>query len=361
MELWQRRNKIIWLRMEKNSKETQEIDRKKEFHRVMEKSETCLNAEAGPSSSNTQQPQIGEEELDTHQRDETETMSSDSDQTMTVPAINFKRYLGATSVRYIQMGTAGKLQYEDKWDLEETKRQVEQNLSTDLRTIADETTNDEKLLKTLVCLQRRNFEQIPEEYKQHKTNLSTKFGVVFYDDKIIIPKPLRQTVIMLLHKGHPAINKMNHAARPFWWPKLTKDKQTKCNECIPCKMSSKSIKPQLPTTETNYLPPVEKPNQEIHLEFTGPIRFKNPRFYIIISSDRYSRWTAACICEAPTNKTAKLFLEQYILSNGIPQTIGTDKGTAFTGKEFRQMCKNLNIKLIYGTLRDLMRTNLEDN
>ena len=69
-------------------------------------------------------------------------------------------------------------------------------------------------------------------------------------------------------------------------------------------------------------------------------------------------------------------MEQYTVLNGIPQTIRTDKGTAFTGREFRQTCKNLNIKLIYGTpyihtatglvergiktLKDLMRTNLQD-
>ena len=206
--------------------------------------------------------------------------------------------------------------------------------------------------------------------------MSTRFGVVFYNDKIVIPKPLRKTVILLLHKGHPAINKMTHAAKPFWWPKLNKDIQTKCNECIPCKISGKSIKPQIPMTEINYLPPVEKPNEEIQLDFIGPIRFKHRRFYILISIDRYSRWPAACICEASTGKTAKIFLHQYILLNGIPQVIRTDKGIAFTGKEFRQMCKNLHIKLIYGTpyihtatglvergiktLKDLMRTNLED-
>ena len=117
--------------------------------------------------------------------------------------------------------------------------------------MADETTKDEKLLKTLVCLERRNFEQNPEEYKQYKNNLSTRYGVVFYDDKIFSPKSLKQTVFMLLHKGHPAINKMNHAARPFWWRKLTKDIQTKSNECIPRQTSGKSIKPQLPMTEIN--------------------------------------------------------------------------------------------------------------
>ena len=56
-------------------------------------------------------------------------------------------------------------------------------------------------------------------------------------------------------------------------------------------------------TEINYLPPVEKPNEEIQLDLIGPIRFKHRRFYILISIDRYSRWPAACICEAPTSKS----------------------------------------------------------
>ena len=102
-------------------------------------------------------------------------------------------------------------------------------------------------------------------------------------------------------------------------------------------------------TEINYLPPAEKTNQEIQLDFIGPIRFKHRKFYKLLSRDRYSRWPAACICEAPTGKTAKNFLEQYITLNGLPQTMRTDKGTAFTGKEFRDFCKSLNVKLIYGT------------
>ena len=77
------------------------------------------------------------------------------------------------------------------------------------------------------------------------------------------------------------------------------------NASTPCKMSGKSIKPQLPMTEVNYLPPAEKLNQEIQLDFNGPISFKHRRFYILISIDRYSRWPAAYICEAPTSKTNK--------------------------------------------------------
>ena len=199
------------------------------------------------------------------------------------------------------------MQEGNKWDLEESCSQAEQKFPTDLRTIAKETTNDEKLLKTLVCLERRTLEQIPEENKAYQKQLSTSFSVVFYDDRIISPKSLRTTIIMLLHKGYAAINKMTAAAKPFWRPRLTLDIQQKCDECIPCKMAGKNMKPQLPMTEINYFPPAEKTNQEIQLDLIGPIRFKHRRFYILLSIDRYSRWPAACICEAPIGKTAKNF------------------------------------------------------
>ena len=53
-------------------------------------------------------------------------MSSGSEYTFAVPAINFKRYLGATGFRYINMGKGSKIQTNNERDLEETIRQVEQ-------------------------------------------------------------------------------------------------------------------------------------------------------------------------------------------------------------------------------------------
>ena len=350
IELWQRKNNLLWQRMEGvvNTESPDGIERRKEFHRAIYKIRNWQPNETGQGTSR-QQTEETRTEVEIPDIEDTETMSSGSESTIALLAINFNCYLGATGVKYINMGKASKIQQNNEWDLQDTVRQVEQKFATDLKTIAGETTNDEKLLKTLVCIEGKTLEQMPEEYKEYKNHLSTRFGVVFYDDKIFIPQALRRTIITLLHKGHPAINKMSAAARPFWWPKLTKEIQNKCDECIPCKMAGKSIKPQIPMSEINYLPPADKPNQEIQLDFIGPIRFKQRRFYILISIDRDSRWPAACICEAPTGKTAKTFLEQYILLNGIPQFIRTDKGTAFTGNKFRTACKKLNIKLIYGT------------
>ena len=80
------------------------------------------------------------------------------------------------------------------------------------------------MLNTLVCLERRTVEQIPEEIKPHQKQLSTRFGAVVYDDRIIILlEALTTTINTLLLKVHVAINKMTTAAKPFWWPRLSRD------------------------------------------------------------------------------------------------------------------------------------------
>ena len=208
-----------------------------------------------------------------------------------VPAWNWARYVGVKSVQYVKMGHAPKVAAldENTWDLEQAVRETEKNFSTDLQLLMTKTTNDPTLLKTLVSLERQQHELIPEEYQMDKRKLSSRFGLVFIEDKIIVPKNLRATIISLLHKGHPAINKMSLAARHFWWPRMTEAIQKKCETCLPCKMSGKNIKPNIPSTEINSIPPLDNPNEEIQLDFIGPMTENNRRFYILLSMDRYSK------------------------------------------------------------------------
>ena len=100
---------------------------------------------------------------------------------------------------------------------------------------------------------------------------------------------------------------MSAAAKPFWWRNLTKEIQTNCDECFPCKMADKSLKPQIPMSEKSYLPLAEKPNQEIEMDFMGPKKFIQRPFFILIPIDRYSRMPAACICEGPVGKQQQCF------------------------------------------------------
>ena len=160
-----------------------------------------------------------------------------------VPAINWARYVGVKSVQYVKIRHASKVtaMEENNWDLGQAVRETERNFSTDLQLLMNETTNDPTLLKTLVCLERQQHEQIPDEYLPHKKKLSTRFGLVFTEDKVIVPKNLRTTIISLLHKGHPAINKMTRAARHFWWPKMTEAIQKNASYASPAKCPVRTL------------------------------------------------------------------------------------------------------------------------
>ena len=113
-------------------------------------------------------------------------------------------------------------------------------------------------------------------------------------------------------------------------------------------MSGKNIKPNIPSTEANNLPPLSDPHKETQLDFIGPITERNRRFYILLSMDKYSKWPVASFCTSTDGEAAVKFLEQYIGLNEIPKTIRTDKTTAFTGRFFRDFCRKHYIKSIYG-------------
>ena len=172
-----------------------------------------------------------------------------------VPPINWDKYVVVKSVQYIKMGHAPKVDAieQNNWDLGIAVRETKKQFATDLQLLMTETTNDPSLLKTLVCLERQQHDNIPEEYSIYQKKLSSRYGLVFYEDKIIVLKTPRTTVISLLHKGHPAIYKMSMAARHFWWPRFTKVTQKKCDNCVPCNSAGKNIKPNIPSTEKiNY-------------------------------------------------------------------------------------------------------------
>ena len=82
---------------------------------------------------------------------------------------------------------------------------MEQKLSTDPKTIAGGTINYDNLIKIIVCVERQKYEQTAEEHQDYKTNISTRFRVVFEDDKIINPKAKRKTTIMILNKSQPVV------------------------------------------------------------------------------------------------------------------------------------------------------------
>ncbi|VDP94335.1 unnamed protein product [Echinostoma caproni] len=70
--------------------------------------------------------------------------------------------------------------------------------------------------------------EVKRKYPQifaHREELSVRSdGVLCRADRLVIPPPLRETVLEELHKGHMGVEKMKPLARQMcWWPELDAD------------------------------------------------------------------------------------------------------------------------------------------
>ena len=119
--------------------------------------------------------------------------------------------------------------------------------------LADETARDIKILSAIAALERNQPEDIFYPYRPQRSHLTTRFGLLFYNDKIVIPEAMRTTNIAMLHQGHSSATKMDQSAAAFWWPGIYQEIWEKAENCPSCRSSGKNLITQLPSTEKNKL------------------------------------------------------------------------------------------------------------
>ena len=155
----------------------------------------------------------------------------------------------------------------------------------DLPLLVEETAQDTKILDAIIAPEAGKADGIFYPYRPHREHLETRFGLLFYNDRIVIPEAMRSTIIAMLHSGHVSINKMDKYAEAFWWPGLHRDVREKVENCPSCRVAGKNLKTQLPQTEINWLELLTEPGQEIQLDSPAQSN-QNRRRYLYFSRYR---------------------------------------------------------------------------
>ena len=171
---------------------------------------------------------------------------------------------------------------------------------------------------------------------------------------MVIPKSLKQLVLDAIHHEHPGQVGMLALAKLVWWPHIQSEIVAKAQSCRSCTDKGRNLKPLIPKSQLGSLPPLTEPNQEIQMDFAGPIPFKNntQNNYILVTVDRLSRYPHAETFQNCDTETALDYLERYCQQHGIPRSIRCDQAQAFKAKEFEIFCKNKNIKPILAPAGD---------
>ena len=111
-------------------------------------------------------------------------------------------------------------------------------------------------------------------------------GCTLYDSKMYIPTQLRKTVIDSVHKTHPGQAGMIYLTQLIWYPQIHRDIVALAQRCKQCTKTGKNLKPIIPKNKHTELPPLSEPNEEIQMDFAGPLTNNNKDTYILVTVDR---------------------------------------------------------------------------
>ena len=108
---------------------------------------------------------------------------------------------------------------------------------------------------------------------------------VLYDNRLMIPAALKQLIINALHQTHPGQTGMLRLADLVWFPQIHWDVTAKAKSCIDCIKKGKNLKPLIPKQSQGILPKLSEPNEEVQIDFAGPIPFRENKqnYYILVS------------------------------------------------------------------------------
>ena len=131
------------------------------------------------------------------------------------PLKKFKKHETVNLIRLKQTVKAKTMETDHRERTAETIKKVEKDCALDLPSLVAETARDEKILNAIAAIEKDHLESIFHPYRPHQSHLTTRFGLLFYNDKIVVPEAMRTTIIAMLHQGHPSTTKMNQSAEAF--------------------------------------------------------------------------------------------------------------------------------------------------
>ena len=169
-------------------------------------------------------------------------------------------------------------------------------------------------------------------------------GCVIVDNRIAIPLCLRKPLLSRLHRSHAGQLAMVDAAQYIWWPRMHRDIVQLCKNCPQCTKFGKNLKANAPFNSTKPLPLLSGPNEELQLDYAGPLldSYGNS-IYILVATDRYSKYPSAMITRSTGGRRIIKFLKSYIQQHSIPKSIKIDQYSGFRNKLVQAFCKEKNI------------------
>ena len=135
-----------------------------------------------------------------------------------------------------------------------------------------------------------------------------------------------------------------------WWPYMNEDLLI---ECKPCTAIGKKLKFIIPAKQFQAHKSCLVPNQEIQIDFAGPINNeKDHEVYILTCIDSFSKYPSADIFDNANASYIINILENYRQIHGVPCTLRIDQALCLIENQIKNFCTRNNINLIPAPAND---------
>lgn len=165
-------------------------------------------------------------------------------------------------------------------------------------------------------------------------------------DRFVIPDQMIHSIIRIYHDemAHCGVQKTFEGIyASYWFPSIRKrirDYKDNCVTCLMADSSAHSREGELQVTSTAL-----KPFEIVHLDHYGPLpQTVDNKKYVLVVIEAMSRYTWFFATRSTTSKESCEILKFLFNVFGAPKELVSDRGTAFTSREFSEFLDLYRIK-----------------
>ena len=221
-------------------------------------------------------------------------------------------------------------------------RETEEVTSISWSRLAEETRKDHILSTLMTAIQEGFCGDYPSlsEYVRYRDSLYIADGVVLYQDRVVVPLVLRQTVLSNLHSAHQGVSSMQLRAQAIvFWPGMTASIQETRSRCQECNRNA----PSQPPTPTEPAIPPSTPFEQVFSDF-----FEFGGHHYLVAGDRLSGWSE--VFSTPSGSTWSgsrgliACLRSLFSTFGVPEELSSDGGPEYTAGATKEFLDRWGVK-----------------
>ncbi|XP_065073526.1 uncharacterized protein K02A2.6-like [Ochlerotatus camptorhynchus] len=185
--------------------------------------------------------------------------------------------------------------------------------------------------------------EVPESlqvYWPFREEFSTHNGLVFRNDRILVPRSLQKEILERLHQSHSGIEATTKLARDtVFWPGINDQIRQKVQQCDICTKFSPNQQPQ--PMQSHQIP--SYPFQKLSMDICE-IELGGRKTVYLITVDDFSDYfdidELTSLSSAMIIKACKKNFARF----GRPQIVSTDNGVQFVSEEFQRFALDWGFK-----------------